>query len=112
VKPARHRALGRAISAYATRVAKSPIVYDAHHHPYFLVDKNANGRVDPGEATRANAYKSWTPRLIKAAYNYQFIAKDPGAYAHNPPYALQILYDSLESLSAKVPVDLAKMKRP
>jgi hypothetical protein len=107
-----HRALGRAITAYASRVAKSPILYDSHHHPYFFTDKNANGTVDPGEAVRANAYKGWTPRLVKAAYNYQFVAKDPGAYAHNPRYALQILYDSLESLAAKVPIDLTKMKRP
>lgn len=107
-----HRALARAIGTYAAKVAGRPIVYDAHHHPYFFVDKNANGTVDPGEATRANAYKNWTPRLVKAAYNYQFVAKDPGAYAHNPRYALQILYDSLESLAAKVPVGLAKMKRP
>ena len=107
-----HRALGRAIAAYAKRVAGKSIVYDAHKHPYFFTDLNANGRVDAGEATRANAYKSWTPRLVRAVYNYQFIAKDPGAYAHNPPYALQILYDSLESLGAKVPVGLAKLKRP
>lgn len=107
-----HKALGRAIAAYASQVTKSPILYDAHKHPYFFTDKNANGSLDPDEAVRANGYASWTPRLIKAAYNYQFIAKDPGAYAHNPPYALQILYDSLESLGVRVPVGLSKMKRP
>jgi hypothetical protein len=107
-----HRALGRAIIAYAAKVAGRPIIYDSHHHPYFFDDKNANGSVDPGEATRANAYKNWTPRLVKAAYNYQFVAKDPGAYAHNPRYVLQILYDSLESLATKVPFDMAKMRRP
>ncbi len=107
-----HLALGRAIGVYGAKVAGNPIIYDAHHHPYFFVDRNANGKSDAGEITRANGYKNWTPRLIKAAYNYQFIAKDPGAYAHNPRYALQLLYDSLESLSAKVPVGIAKMKRP
>ncbi|MDX1484201.1 MAG: cytochrome c3 family protein [Alphaproteobacteria bacterium] len=107
-----HQALGRAIAAYGSQVAKSPILYDSHHHPYFFADTNANGRVDPGEAVRAKAYKNWTPRLVKAAYNYQFVAKDPGAYAHNPRYALQLLYDSLESLAAKVRVDLAGIKRP
>jgi len=107
-----HQALGQAITAYAAQVAKSPIAYDAHHHPYYFVDKNGNGKADADEINRANGYTSWTPRLVKAAYNYQFIAKDPGAYAHNPPYALQILYDSLESLAARVPVKLARMKRP
>jgi hypothetical protein len=107
-----HQALGRAMTAYTKAVTGKALIYDAHKHPYFFNDKNANGRVDTGEATRANAFKGWTPRLIRAAYNYQFIAKDPGAYAHNPVYALQILYDSLESLGAKVKVDLAKLKRP
>lgn len=107
-----HRVLGKAIAAYAARVAKSPILYDPDHHPYFFTDKNANGTVDPGEAVRANGYASWTPRLVRAAYNYQFIAKDPGAYAHNPVYALQLLYDSLEDLGARVAVDLTKMTRP
>jgi hypothetical protein len=107
-----HKALGAAIAAYGASIGKSPILYDAHNHPYFFTDKNANGKVDKDEAVRANAYKAWTPRLVKAAYNYQFIAKDPGAYAHNPRYAIQLLYDSLESLGARVPVDMAKMKRP
>lgn len=107
-----HGALGKAITAYAANVAKSPILYDSHNHPYFFTDKNANGAVDPGEAVRANAYKAWTPRLVRAAYNYQFIAKDPGAYAHNPVYAVQLLYDSLESLGAKVEVDVKKLTRP
>ncbi|MDH3241993.1 MAG: polyheme membrane-associated cytochrome C [Alphaproteobacteria bacterium] len=107
-----HGALGKAISAYAANIGKSPILYDSHHHPYFFTDKNANGAVDPGEAVRANAYKAWTPRLVRAAYNFQFIAKDPGAYAHNPVYAVQLLYDSLESLGVKVEVDLTKMTRP
>jgi hypothetical protein len=107
-----HKALGRAITAYASQVAKSPVLYDAHQHPYFFTDKNGNGVLDPGEATRANGYASWTPRLIKAAYNYQFIAKDPGAYAHNPPSAWPILYDSLESLGVRISVDLSRMKRP
>ena len=107
-----HQALGKAIADYAKAVSGQAIIYDSHHHPYFFTDKNANGRVDAGEATRANAYKSWTPRLVRAAYNYQFILKDPGAYAHNPPYALQLLYDSLESLSVKVKIDMGKLKRP
>ena len=40
-----------------------------------------------------NRYRSWTPRLLKAAYNYQVVSKDPGAYTHNPTYALQLLHD-------------------
>ena len=69
-------------------------------------------------ATRASSRASgaprqaWTPRLMKAAYNYQFVFKDPGAYAHNPTYATQLLHDALADLGAKVKVDIAKAARP
>ncbi len=49
---------------------------------------------------------------MKAAYNYQFITKDPGAYAHNGAYAIELLQDSLNDLGAKVKVDLGKAVRP
>ncbi len=64
---------------YATEVSTDAIVYDAAAYPYFFYDKNANGTVDEGET----GFKGWTGRLLKAAYNYQFSIKDPGAYAHN-----------------------------
>jgi len=107
-----HGRLNAAIQAYAGKVVGQPIVYDAHSYPYFFADKNANGKSDEGEASYGNRYKSWTPRLLKAAYNYQFVAKDPGVYTHNPAYVLQLLYDSLESLSGKVEVDMAALQRP
>ncbi len=107
-----HKALYEAIQMYATKEAGKPIVYDAHAYPYFFVDKNVNGKADKGEAIYPNRYKNWTPRLMKAAYNYQFVAKDPGAYTHNPKYVLQLLYDSLDSLSQKVQIGMASLKRP
>jgi len=107
-----HAKLYAAIQAYAKEVAKKPIVYDGHIYPYFFIDSNGNGTADKGEVRFPNKYNAWTPRLLKAAYNYQFVAKDPGAFTHNPPYTLQILYDSLADLGAKVKVDLAKAKRP
>lgn len=76
----------------------SPIAYDGHAYPYFFTDPNANGVVDEGEGR----YESWTPRLLRAAYNYQWVAKDPGSFAHNGKYILQILYDSLRDLGASV----------
>ena len=54
-------------------------------YPYFFNDNNGNGEADKDEAKFPNRYKSWTPRLMKAAYNYQFVTKDPGAFAHNRP---------------------------
>lgn len=98
-----------ALQAYAGEVAKAAIVYDAAAYPYFFGDANANGAVDEGE----KGYASWTPRLLKAAYNYQVSIKDPGAFAHGGKYIIELLYDSIESLNAKIarPVDLSKAHR-
>jgi hypothetical protein len=35
---------------------------------------------------------------MKAAYNYQYYQKDPGAFAHNAKYVMQVLYDSIEAV--------------
>jgi hypothetical protein len=106
-------ALYAAIQSYAADVVEVPIVYDAHSYPYFFLDTNANGDVDPGEAIYPNKYNAWTPRLLRAAYNYQYASKDPGAFAHNAPYVIQILYDSLSDLGTRVPtVDTELLIRP
>ncbi|MCU9847546.1 polyheme membrane-associated cytochrome C [Defluviimonas sp. WL0024] len=107
-----HDALGRAIGAYAAEVAGAPVVYAPDSYPYFFADLNANGQPDGDEVGYPNRYQSWTPRLLKAAYNYQFVAKDPGIHAHNPAYAAQILIDSLESLGAKVETAIKPATRP
>jgi len=107
-----HEALYSAIQAYGKNVAGQPIVYEPHTYPYFFADTNRNGKPDGKEAIFPNQYKSWTPRLLKAAYNYQFVANDPGVYTHNPMYVIQILYDSLADLATKVPVKMSEMLRP
>ena len=58
-----------------------------------------NGIVDEDEAKADNAFTSWTARLLEAAYNYQTSLKDPGAYAHNPKYVIQLLFDSTADLN-------------
>jgi hypothetical protein len=90
-----------AIRVYAKEAAGAPIGYDGHTHPYFFKDSDGDGAIGEGEAKMPNKYASWTPRLLKAAYNYQFVAKDPGAYAHNAPYVIQLMHDSLADLSAE-----------
>ena len=99
----------QAIQAYAKDVAKAPIAYSADSYPYFFADANANGTADEGEGK----YTNWTPRLIKAAYNYQMSIKDPGAYAHNAKYVIELLYDSAADLNTKLTtsVDLSKDQR-
>ena len=88
-------ALLAAMSAYAESVGAAPIVYDSHAYPYFFNDA--------GEG-----YATWTPRLARAAYNYQYAAKDPGVFAHNGAYMIQVLYDALEDIGA----DVSGMTRP
>lgn len=107
-----HGRLAEAIRAYGMQVAGVPIVYDAHAFPYFFADTNGDGIAGKDEAIFPNRYQSWTPRLLKAAYNYQFVAKDGAAYVHNPRYAIQLLHDSLESLGGKVAVDMTGSVRP
>ena len=86
----------------------NPLVYDAHAYPYFFNDTNANGTGDTEEINVPNGYKSWTPRLLKAAYNLQYAMKDPGAYAHNGTYILQVLYDAIQDVGG----DLTGLVRP
>ncbi|MCB0049724.1 MAG: cytochrome c3 family protein [Caldilineaceae bacterium] len=97
-----------AIQAYAADTLGTPIAYDAHAYPYFFMDGNANGVVDPEEAVRDNGFAGWTPRLLRAAYNYQWASKDPGAFAHNGQYVIQSLYDSIEDIGG----DVSAMTRP
>jgi len=101
-----------ALQAYASDVAGAGIVYDAHSYPYFFTDLNGNGKADADEVSRSNGYAAWTPRLLQAAYNYQYATKDPGAFAHNGKYMIQVLYDSIESLGTQVSVDMTDMVRP
>ncbi len=98
------------IMAYATKTAGASIVYDPGTNPYWFTDLNNNGKADPDELKSDNRYTKWTPNLLRAAYNYQYVTKDPGAFAHNHSYILQVLYDSIESLGGKEAV--AKYTRP
>lgn len=98
-----------ALQAYGTEVAETGIVYNPQRHPYFFIDANGDGEVDAGDTERFNA---WTPRLLRAAYNYQYSTKDPGAYTHNGLYIIQVLYDTLEDIGQEVTVDTEDMVRP
>jgi hypothetical protein len=84
-----------AIQAYATDTAGASILYDAARYPYFFVDVNGNGESDPDDTER---YVSWTPNLLRAAYNFTWASKDPGAFAHNGDYIMQVLFDSIEAV--------------
>jgi len=104
--------LGAAIMTHATEVGGGAIIYSDVTYPYFFNDLNANGVVDDGEAAFLNRYQNWTPRLLRAAYNYQFVNKDRGAFAHNPRYAIQLLIDSMTDLAKVASVDVTGLVRP
>ena len=91
-----------AILKYAQDTIGTPVVYDPGTNPYYFIDTNADGVADPEEINRDNRYATWTPRLLQAAYNYQWYQKDPGAFAHNGKYIIQVLYDSLKDIGGDV----------
>lgn len=101
-----------AIQAYATEKTGTGIVYDAASHPYFFADADGDGKPDEKEGAKVR-YGTWTARLLKAAYNYQVSLKDPGAFAHNGKYIIELLYDSIEDLNTvlSAPVDLSNAHR-
>ena len=45
-----------------------------------------------------DAYATWTPRMLKAAYNLQYSEMNEGHYAHHGKYIIQLLIDSLDDL--------------
>ena len=92
-----HAALLAAIMDYAAKNG-GPIGY-AHAYPYFFADLNGNGEIDEDERTRDNAYRAFTPRLLRAVYNYQLVSVSPGSWIHNGRYAAQLLHDSLSDLA-------------
>ena len=101
-----------AIRDYAASVLGAPIAHHPGNYPYYFVDSNDDGRADEGEAIFPNRYVLWSPRLLRAAYNYRFVMMDPGGFVHGPQYQLQLLYDSLEDLSERVSVEMAGLVRP
>ena len=90
-----HEKLMAAMQDYVTAKGNMGELVYSDEYPYF-----ANGR---GEV-----FVSWTPRLLRAAYNYHLVAKDRGSFAHNPNYVIQLLYDSIEDLGGST----AGMNRP
>ncbi|MDX1438017.1 MAG: hypothetical protein R3335_14485 [Anaerolineales bacterium] len=47
---------------------------------------------------QGESYSTWTPRLLRSAYNYRYSTIDPGGYAHHGEYLIQLLFDSLEGI--------------
>lgn len=96
------------IEAYTDEVAGTPAIYDGSRYPYFFADANRDGAVDEVDG-KPVAYGSWTPRSLRAAFNWKLVTADPGNFAHNPVYALELLYDSIADLAVSMNVDIDEM---
>ena len=102
----------KALGGYSAAVTGQMFGFNPEAYPYAYIDTNADGTIGEDEAAFPNQFKGFTPRMLKAAYNLMFVTKDPGAYVHNPKYALQLLFDSIEDLSEKSGVTTAGLTRP
>jgi hypothetical protein len=100
-------ALYKEIQNYAKTTAGTGITYNPDAYPYWFVDANGDDKADLVDG-KTVAYSTWTPRLLKAAYNFNFLRKLPGTFVHNAKYALQIQFDSIEDLGG----DVSKFTRP
>lgn len=94
--------------SYAAKMSV-PLHYDGERNPYFFADANGDGVADQADG-KPVPYNAWTPRLLKAAYNWKFVSSDAGIHVHNPHYALELLYDSMEDLAGPVGIDFAALK--
>jgi predicted CXXCH cytochrome family protein len=104
--------LAAAIGSYG-KEKKTPVCYYGDAYPYWFIDSNGDGTCQAEEGKSTNAFASWTARLTKAAYNYQMSIKDPGAFAHNSKYIMELLYDSITDINKVLvtKVDMSKAVR-
>lgn len=87
----------KAMSDYSTQTIGITIGF-GDNYPYTFVDTDGNGELSEEEAVFPNAFKSFTPRLSRAAFNYMFVKGDEGNYIHNAKYVLQLMFDSIADL--------------
>jgi len=101
-----------ALQALATQNG-FPICFSQDAYPYYFNDTNSDGACDAAEAVYGNLYVSWTARLLRAAYNIQVATVDPGAFAHNAKYIIELLYDSAMDVNGALsaPADLSTLVR-
>jgi hypothetical protein len=77
------------------------VCYNGSANPYFFVE--ISGVCADGTANAPNpavSFGKFNPTLLKAAYNYQWTQKEPGAWAHNEFYVMEEIFDSITSLGA------------
>jgi hypothetical protein len=106
-----HDLLFAAIQTYAHEIVGDSIIY-ANQYPYWFIDTNGNNQAEEDEVAVPNRYTNWTPRLVKATFNYHMVLEDPGNFMHNARYLIQIMYDTLNDLSQVINIDISGLIRP
>lgn len=96
------------IRDYSAEVVGVPLIYDGTRYPYFFTDANNDGAIDLENGSPV-AYTSWTPRSLRTAFNWKLVTADPGNYAHNPEYSLELLFDSIMDLSGPLGIDIEEL---
>ncbi len=104
--------LFQALNQYSLAVTDTGFGFKFDSYPYAFIDTNKDGSIDESEGIFPNKYSTFTPRMQKAAFNYMFVQKEPAAYLHNAKYVLQLMYDSIEDLSAISGVTTQGLTRP
>jgi len=94
--------LYNAIETFDGNNDSTPDVYYLGGYPYFQLyhlDNRGNPiDVSPADGVPDFPTQTWEPATAKAVFNWQFLHGEPGAYAHNPKYAVQLLRDSYNDL--------------
>lgn len=88
-----------AMQAYTQARGFGAVCYSGATYPYWFKDTSGDGTCQADEAAFPNRYVTWSARLVRAAYNYQVSLKDPGAYAHNAKYIIQLLHDATSDIA-------------
>ena len=104
--------LNEALNQYSQAVNGIGFGINTSAYPYAFIDTNMDGIIDESEGIFPNQYKTFTPRMLRAGFNYMFAAKEPAAYVHNADYVLQLLFDSIEDLSEISGISTAGLTRP
>jgi hypothetical protein len=100
-------ALMQAIQARSNTTGQ-PICYHPQRYPHWMKDLDGDGTCSEGEAKASNAYEVWTEPMLRASSNYQVVAQDRGAWAHNFDYSAQLLIDAIQALGG----DTSRFVRP